>query len=51
MGRKQVKEIIRHTTLEDLNKKIKKEEKSVVCRFFCNLAGPVYPILQINPHP
>jgi putative transposase len=29
MGRKQVKEIIRHTTLEYLNKKIKREEKSV----------------------
>ena len=29
MGRKQEKEIIRHLTLEDLNKKIKKEEKSV----------------------
>jgi putative transposase len=29
MGRKQEKEIIRHETLEDLNKKIKREEKSV----------------------
>ena len=29
MGRKQEKEIIRHVTLEDLNKKIKREEKSV----------------------
>jgi putative transposase len=29
MGRKQEKEIIRHATLEDLNKKIKTEEKSV----------------------
>jgi putative transposase len=29
MGRKQEKEIIRHATLEDLNKKIKKDEKSV----------------------
>jgi putative transposase len=29
MGRKQEKEIIRHVTLDDLNKKIKKEEKSV----------------------
>jgi putative transposase len=29
MGRKQEKEIIRHLTLDDLNKKIKKEEKSV----------------------
>jgi len=27
MGRKQEKEIIRHATLEDLNKKIKKDEK------------------------
>ena len=29
MGRKQEKEIVRHVTLEDLNKRIKKEEKSV----------------------
>jgi len=29
MGRKQEKEIIRHVTLDDLDKKIKKEEKSV----------------------
>jgi putative transposase len=29
MGRKQEKEIIRHVTLEELNKRIKKEEKSV----------------------
>jgi putative transposase len=29
MGRKQEKGIIRHVTLEDLNKRIKKEEKSV----------------------
>ena len=29
MGRKQEKDIIRHETLEDLNKRIKKEEKSV----------------------
>jgi putative transposase len=29
MGRKQEKEIIKHVTLDDLNKKIKKEEKSV----------------------
>jgi putative transposase len=29
MGRKQEKEIVRHVTLEELNKKIKKEEKSV----------------------
>jgi len=29
MGRKQEKEIIRHVTLDDLNKRIKKEEKSV----------------------
>jgi putative transposase len=29
MGRKQEKKIIRHATLEDLNKKIKKDEKSV----------------------
>jgi putative transposase len=29
MGRKQEKEIIRHVTLDELNKRIKKEEKSV----------------------
>jgi putative transposase len=29
MGRKQEKEIVRHVTLEELNKRIKKEEKSV----------------------
>ena len=29
MGRKQEKTIIRHVTLDDLNRKIKKEEKSV----------------------
>ena len=29
MGRKQEKDIVRHVTLEDLNKRIKKEEKSV----------------------
>jgi putative transposase len=29
MGRKQEKEIVRHVTLDDLNKKIKREEKSV----------------------
>jgi putative transposase len=29
MGRKQEKEIVKHVTLEELNKKIKKEEKSV----------------------
>src|SRR5512136_824603 len=29
MGRKQEKEIVKHVTLEELNKRIKKEEKSV----------------------
>lgn len=29
MGRKQEKEIVRHVTLDELNKRIKKEEKSV----------------------
>ncbi len=29
MGRKQEKELIKHVTLDDLNKRIKKEEKSV----------------------
>ncbi len=26
-------------------------KSAVVCRIFCNLVGPVYPILQVNPHP
>jgi len=29
MGRKKEKELVKHVTLEDLNNRIKKEEKSV----------------------
>jgi len=29
MGRRQEKELVRHITLDELNKKIKKEERSV----------------------